>query len=189
MISKIKSQTAFLLKNKDKRKKRIRKKIKMNKYDIFISYNWELQDKVKELYEKLKEVGFHVWMDISKMQGGNLHNEIVDGLRNSDVFICCISEKYPESKNCENEISYAYDLKKKFIVLMFDDLKPDQLGGIGFKIASLLRICLYKNDDYLANGWNSSAFDDIVKQVHKHLQNDSDNNSPNLSRSPSPIPY
>ena len=57
---------------------------------VFISYNWgkgkENQKTVKHLFSKLTEAGFHCWLDIEQMGGGdNWNAEIDEGIRASKV--------------------------------------------------------------------------------------------------------
>lgn len=57
---------------------------------VFISYNWgkgkENQKTVKHLCSKLTEAGFHCWLDIEQMSGGDILNaKIVEGIRAAKV--------------------------------------------------------------------------------------------------------
>ena len=53
---------------------------------IFISYQWEIQDEVKELRNFLELIGFTCWMDIGQIGGGELLYEKIDrGIRHAKV--------------------------------------------------------------------------------------------------------
>ena len=54
--------------------------------EVFISYQWGVQDSVKLFKNKLDEAGFQCWMDIGRMGGGDaLYAEIDAGIRASKV--------------------------------------------------------------------------------------------------------
>jgi hypothetical protein len=35
----------------------------MKKFDVFLSYQWDVKPSVMKLYEKLTDLGLRVWMD------------------------------------------------------------------------------------------------------------------------------
>ena len=46
-----------------------------NKYDVFLSYQWDVKPSVLKLYEQLTEVhGLKCWMDKSDMGSGYLYD-------------------------------------------------------------------------------------------------------------------
>ncbi|XP_050403283.2 uncharacterized protein LOC126819343 [Patella vulgata] len=54
--------------------------------EIFLSYQWDHQDEVRKLRDRLERSGFKCWMDIGQMGGGDLLNAKIDeGIRNSKV--------------------------------------------------------------------------------------------------------
>ena len=55
---------------------------------VFISYQWDIQDEVSLLRDKLEKSGFSCWMDIGQMGGGDqLSTKIDAGVRQCKVFI------------------------------------------------------------------------------------------------------
>ena len=55
-------------------------------YQVFLSYQWHLQDTVKILKSKIEERGFQCWMDNGEMGGGDaLLAEIDAGIQASKV--------------------------------------------------------------------------------------------------------
>ena len=53
---------------------------------VFISYQWDSQDDVKQLRDRLERSGFMCWMDIGQLGGGDqLYSKIDEAIRNSKV--------------------------------------------------------------------------------------------------------
>ena len=53
---------------------------------VFMSYQWDIQDEVSLLRERLESAGYSCWMDIGQMGGGDLlYSRIDEGIRNSKV--------------------------------------------------------------------------------------------------------
>jgi hypothetical protein len=60
--------------------------------DVFISYNWSIKEKVKELYQELINLNYKVWLDDNELNDNNLNNnETANGIKNSKIFISCIT--------------------------------------------------------------------------------------------------
>ena len=100
--------------------------------EVFISYQWDHQDTVKLLKNKLEEVGFHCWLDIGRMGGGDsMYAEIDAGIRASKVgnhpvkkcteVASCLSSI--EAVNCRCALLIIYHL---FTILV--QLNAEYLG-------------------------------------------------------------
>jgi hypothetical protein len=119
----------------------------MNMYDVFISYNWGIKKQVQQLYQVLTSLNYKVWMDQTELTAGSnsLTSEIATAIKNSKVFLSCITTDYCKSFNCNREIEYASAKKKQIIVLMVERLETatideipitghQLISGIGFII-------------------------------------------------------
>ncbi len=93
---------------------------------------------------------------------------IIDGIRNSRLVVCCITQKYTESKNCRREICFADQMSKPLEVLMFERLNMSEIGGVGFIITPIVRHPVYKTPDLL-NEWSGQNFEGILKSIKSHL--------------------
>jgi hypothetical protein len=114
---------------------------------IFISYNWDTKKEVRQLCDMLESQNYEVWLDERELNGGNSHltAELASAIKNSKVFLCCITEEYCKSYNCNLEVEYASAKKKPIIPLMIEKINPtsiddicitdrNQTSGIGFII-------------------------------------------------------
>ena len=147
-------------------------------FDIFISYNWDSKDKVKLLYNTLSnEYNLKVWLDDNQLDNNALYDQLVNGIKNSKIFLCCITKKYSESFNCIREINYASELRKPFIVLMFEELLINEIGSVGFIITPLLRFNCF-NDKTMLYNWSGPIFESMLKSLNNYLNFDSNLNTP-----------
>ncbi|CAD5126968.1 unnamed protein product [Dimorphilus gyrociliatus] len=94
------------------------------KPEIYLSYQWSKQAEIKELYKKLKGIGYNCWLDIMEMGGGDsLYEKIDSGIRRSKVILNCVTRKYALSKNCKREVSLSDSLERPIIPLLLEDMK------------------------------------------------------------------
>ena len=120
----------------------------MAQNDVFISYNWNIKDQVRQLYDILtNEFKYKVWLDEKKLNAGNrpLTVELAHAIKNSKVILSCVTKEYCKSYNCNLELEYSSASKKPVVVLMVDELDTtkideiqvtdrNQTSGIGFII-------------------------------------------------------
>lgn len=145
-------------------------------FDVFLSYSNDLKDEVKKLYRKLTAYGLNVWLDLmvvrdQKSVSSQRLSEILTGINVSRIFLCCITHKYAQDKDCESELSVAYDANKKIIVLMYEDAKLSDLKGVGFKISRLSRINVFGEHYFSSLKLNSrsSKFDELIQTIGEEL--------------------
>ncbi len=91
-----------------------------NQYDIFLSYNREHKRYVEELYEKLSNLNFNVWIDYKELDHTSLMVQIANGINSSRVFMCCVSKNYSESGDLRKEFFFALSKNKPTVILMFE---------------------------------------------------------------------
>ena len=138
-------------------------------FDVFISYNWNIKEKVRLLYKKLtSEFGLRVWLDEKEIANSNLFREISDGIVKSSIFLCCVTKAYAESDNCVREITLAATEKKPMLVLMFENLKMNELGDVGFIINPIARFNCYQENSFLTDNSNH-IFECLIKAIEKCL--------------------
>ena len=84
---------------------------------VMISYQWDSQEVLVEVKNRLQASGYRVWMDLEQMRGSTLE-AMAKAVENSSVVLVCVSERYKGSPNCRSEAEYAYQLRKDIIPLM-----------------------------------------------------------------------
>jgi hypothetical protein len=137
-----------------------------SKFNIFLSYDNKNKEKVIELREYLKSEGLTVWMDKEQMPNGFINDLLYAGVRNSDLFLCCLTENYPQRDNCKLELNLAHAYGKKILTVFFDNQNMSysdilkKYEGVGFFFAGKI---IYKITDInkLKNGI-ISALKDLV---------------------------
>ncbi|XP_072050401.1 uncharacterized protein [Amphiura filiformis] len=129
---------------------------------LMISYQWDAQDRMIKLRDKLRHAGYSVWMDIEKMEGSILES-MGKAVENADVVLTCISQKYQDSQNCRSEAEYAYTTKKPIIPLKIDGtFKPSSWLGpiIGAKM--YYRV---DTDEMLDGNWAG-----LLRDIEAHVK-------------------
>ena len=101
---------------------------------VMISYQWDSQEVLVEVKNRLQASGYRVWMDLEEMGGSTLET-MAKAVENSSVILICLSERYKESPNCRSEAEYTYKLGKDIIPLMMQrNYKPD--GWLGMLLGT-----------------------------------------------------
>jgi len=105
-------------------------KIESTGNHVMISYQWDSQEVLVEVKNRLQASGYRVWMDLEQMGGSTLET-MAKAVEDSSVVLICLSERYKESPNCRSEAEYTYKLGKDIIPLMMQpNYKPDGWLGI-----------------------------------------------------------
>ena len=105
---------------------------------VMISYQWDSQDVLIEVKNRLQASGYRVWMDLEQM-GGSTLEAMAKAVENASVVLVCMSQRYKESPNCRSDAEYAYQLRKDIIPLMMQhNYKAD--GWLGMLVGTKLWI-------------------------------------------------
>ena len=132
---------------------------KMISSNIFMSYCGQNKNDVYMLYDELTQRGYNIWIDKNKMILGGTDELMKKGIDESELFMCCATTSYCESKNCLLEFNYAVQTYKKVIYILFEKFNgPDdrrkRLDKIYFRFAGQK---YYKHDN----------LDGIVKAIEE----------------------
>lgn len=89
-------------------------------FDVFISYSRQDVDFVQGLKESLEKAGKTVWVDLTAIEPSEEWRErIRGGIEGSDNFLFIISQDSIKSIECQREIDYAVELRKRIVPIMF----------------------------------------------------------------------
>jgi hypothetical protein len=64
---------------------------------VMLSYEWNNQELVKQIYAALQARGMPVWMDINGGMEGNIYDSMAQGVDNAAVVVTFLSPKYQVS--------------------------------------------------------------------------------------------
>ncbi|KAK2167674.1 hypothetical protein LSH36_25g02050, partial [Paralvinella palmiformis] len=139
---------------------------------VFISYQWDSQDEVNSLRDRLEKSGYSCWMDIGQMGGGDqLYSRIDEGIRNSKVVIACLSPKYIVSHLCNKELSLADLLRKPIIPVMYEKIPWPPPGGMALMFSQLVYINMKGIGGHGGGGLHAdmeNKYQEILQRVSTH---------------------
>ncbi|CAH1772434.1 unnamed protein product [Owenia fusiformis] len=139
---------------------------------VFISYQWDIQDEVTGLRDRLEKSGYNCWMDIGQMGGGDqLNAKIDEGIRNAKVVIACVSPKYIVSHHCNRELSLADLLHKAIIPVMFDRVPWPPPGGMSLVFSQLVYVDMKGIGGHGGSGIHAdleSRYAEIIQRLSRY---------------------
>lgn len=94
---------------------------------IFICYSRQSQDIVKTLANDIEELSHNVWFD-QELTGGQVWwDQILERIRECDIFVFALAPKALDSPACKLELKYASDLCKTILPVLVSDGVSDDL--------------------------------------------------------------
>ena len=143
------------------------------KKDLFISYAWSNTSQlVQSIAKKLESnYDFKVWIDQNEMVSGKtLHENIQNGINNSELMLAFVTRAYCESHNCQLEIQYGNRIKKKILYIILE-----RLGDVS-RLPNVMGVLLAENicfnaygDEWNAqnihNEWTERSLDRLVQAI------------------------
>jgi hypothetical protein len=140
------------------------------KFDIFISYQWNMKDKVKIFCDKLgKSIeNLNIWRDDGQLRSDNstLPNQLAKAIRYSKIIVCFITKEYGLSKNCMKELNFADKLNKIIMFLLINKIEDVNSDEIQFIMSNNLYINCYKDQE----DWLDLTFDNILRNIKDNLK-------------------
>ena len=140
------------------------------KFDIFISYQWNMKNTVKQFCDKLNESmeNLDIWRDDDQLRSDNssLSVQLTKGIRNSKLIVCFITKEYALSRNCMKELHFADKLNKIIMFLLINKMEAVNSDEIQFIMANYLYINCYKNPE----NWIDLCFENILENIKQNFQ-------------------
>lgn len=99
---------------------------------IFISYSSRDQKIVEQLFRQLKQSGYHAWLNTESIpKGDRWYDEMVNGLRDTDLLILVVSKAAMASAWVAQEWQTFLQTGKKIIPLLLEECEaPEDLQKI-----------------------------------------------------------
>nr|UZG77129.1 MyD88-like protein L1 [Strongylocentrotus purpuratus] len=136
---------------------------------IFISYQWDKQTEIKRLFSRLTGLGYHCWLDINQMGGGDpLYSKIDKGVRNAKVVVSCVTPKYSLSANCRREVSLSDALRKPIIPLLLEEMTWPPEGPMSMTFTQLLYIDFTKETTQAS--FEDEKFEELIEKIKEHAE-------------------
>eukprot|EP00058_Branchiostoma_floridae_P015678 XP_002601166.1 hypothetical protein BRAFLDRAFT_75615 [Branchiostoma floridae] len=131
---------------------------------VFLSYQWDHQEKVLLLHERLQERGYSCWIDINEMGGGDKLYKMMDkGIRGAKVVVSCVTPPYTTSQNCQDEVALAHTLNTPIIPVMLEKTTWPPPGPMSIPFVQLIYINMTKSQD--DDPWKGALFEQLVKML------------------------
>lgn len=103
---------------------------------IFVSYASKDRDHVLKLVEDLRDLDHEVWFDQELKGGQQWWEQILQQIRDCELFVFALTQQSLDSKPCELEYHYAHHLSKRILPVLLEDvnltLLPPELVKIQF---------------------------------------------------------
>ncbi|TDH16391.1 hypothetical protein EPR50_G00019320 [Perca flavescens] len=98
---------------------------------VMLSYQWDDQALVKKIYNRLKEDGLPVWMDIEGGVTGNINDSMAAGVEAACVICPFMTPAYQASRSCKKELNYADSREVSVVpVMLANDWEASEWLGL-----------------------------------------------------------
>ena len=140
---------------------------KTEKYDVFISYKWEIKENVEKIQQKLESVNISTWRDKNLQQNNDsLYLQLGKNIRNSQIFLCFLTKAYVKSAICIKEINFAVRIGKTIVYLMIERMTNEELTDeIAIIMGNSVYIQCYTNP----KSWWDDNFEEIKSSIQLNL--------------------
>lgn len=129
-------------------------------YDIMISYSHKDKELCHQIYKRLTDSQFRVWIDLENMYGP-IVARMAEAIENSQFVLLCMSDAYKSSAYCQLEAEYAFKFGSILIPLV---VKKDfkQTGWLGMLCGLRLHI------DFTKTSFEE-AYVKLINEIQKYM--------------------
>jgi hypothetical protein len=144
-----------------------------NDFDVFISFQWDLNDQVKSFHEKLNnQNNIKTYRNEIQYNNNNqpgLAEKTVQIIKSSKIFICFLTKKYIETVNSMKELTYAHSIGKRVLPIYIENIDIKDIHLLSFYENDKL-ICFHSNRNQMNNtNWVNQHFDSIMSKVDNNI--------------------
>ena len=139
--------------------------------DLFVSFQWDLKDQIKEFQEKLNIYCCHYNTEIrmyrneDKADPSNnsaLNEKTLKIIKSSKLFVCFLTNKFIKSINCVKELTFAHSIGKRILPIYIENIDTNQIHLISIYLNDKIN-CFDQN--HSGNNWLNEYFDLIIKKI------------------------
>ena len=82
------------------------RQVAANTKHVMLSYQWDHQSQVTQVYDALTRLGVKCWMDISGGMGSDIYESMAEGVSNASVVVCFMSQKCKYRSNIHPKLGF-----------------------------------------------------------------------------------
>jgi hypothetical protein len=134
----------------------------MDKWNLFISYEWESKELVHQICDDLEKAGFTLWIDRHEViPGQSIYEKIQKGINKSEVVLAFVTLKYCSSRSCQQEILFANSIKdKKVLYIVLEKINRQCApNGMGLLLTQKCYYGLYNKK------WSNEELNNLKKAI------------------------
>jgi hypothetical protein len=137
--------------------------------EIFLSCERSNEALVVKLYKKLNATfGLQIWtIAVNASKVDKTLPLVKKAINSSQIFVCCMTKKYTETKECIDEIRLANEIGLPGIVVLLEPMVPHNFPGLKFT-SEWPQIKMYENPDELQK-WTGDNYDELVEKIEELL--------------------
>ena len=111
---------------------------------IFFSYCHEDGEQIYPIIEQMMDDGYRIWYDDGLRPGDEWPERIARMLDGCGLCVAALSQKFSESHNCKNELTFAINNQKPLLVIKLEDFPMSM--GMRLQLANTQYIEKYRYD-------------------------------------------